>query len=857
MKGLLPYKVFISVFLLFLIYSTSLVIAQTSIGYTYNGGSQTFQVPPCVSSVTISAWGAGGGGGGYDVYNGGSGGGGAFVQRVISVAAGDVFTIRAGEGGKGGQCCHSEALGGAGGWGNNNYNGGQGGQAGSHGYSGGGGGGGGATAVLFNSSLIIVAGGGGGAGGGGASGNGSTGGGGGQNGFSYTTCFSSGIAGASSNGCGTQGGNMTYPFGDDGGGGGGGGGGSSGGTGGGVSHDYDFGGCGGGGGTSWPNGINGNGQIPGNSTYPGFSTNYAFGGAASSGGSGFDGKNGYVLITYNVVQPTASFTNTTVCLGNNTDFSNLSSCINGTILSYYWNFGDGTTSTALNPSHQFSAPGTYNVTLTINTTGPCSDDITQEVVVYPLPVITTTQFNSLCWHSNDGWVHAAVTGGTPGYTYQWNTSANNTSDSLLNLFSSAVFGGPYILIVSDAHYCTKTASVTITEPPLLTGTPSQTNVSCFNGSNGTAGVIAGGGTPPYFYYWNTIPTSTNPSVENLPAGNLSITVTDSHNCDTINDLIITEPLPVLITGDTSYIICSGESVQFSSSATGGTPPYSYYVNTFEQNIPYTVQPLVSSNYNISATDSRGCTSGKIFISVEVNSHPTAEAGENQRICVGEGVILEATGGENYLWNNNISQGLVFYPQETEIYTVTVTNSNGCSSTDSVWVFVDELPVVNAGFDTIILVGEQAQLQAVGGQQYLWYPAEGLSSTTIANPIASPKETIEYIVESINNNGCKNSDTVIVYVEDKDIVFVPNGFSPNNDGRNDVLKVQGFGIKDVRLTIYDRWGVRVFETESLDDGWDGTYQGKQLNTAVFVYNLWIHFYRNERQYYEKGNITLVR
>ncbi|HIA37603.1 MAG TPA: gliding motility-associated C-terminal domain-containing protein, partial [Flavobacteriales bacterium] len=197
------------------------------------------------------------------------------------------------------------------------------------------------------------------------------------------------------------------------------------------------------------------------------------------------------------------------------------------------------------------------------------------------------------------------------------------------------------------------------------------------------------------------------------------------------------------------------------------------------------------------------------------------------------------------------------PAATTTYAVTVTEGN-CSAEDSVTISVNPLPVVSAGNDITIFAGTNVELMGSGGPGYLWSPSTGLSCTNCQSPIASPAETTTYYLTVTDSYGCTATDSSTVFVEPiiANVIFVPNVFSPNHDGVNDILDVQASGYESLHLTVYDRWGEKVFETISADADWDGTFRGEPLNSATFVYLLEVVFLDGEG-YTEKGNIALIR
>jgi gliding motility-associated-like protein len=200
------------------------------------------------------------------------------------------------------------------------------------------------------------------------------------------------------------------------------------------------------------------------------------------------------------------------------------------------------------------------------------------------------------------------------------------------------------------------------------------------------------------------------------------------------------------------------------------------------------------------------------------------------------------------------------------YIATVVDGSGCIETASATVNSIVLPTISAGADETISLGSSVELSATGGLFYNWTPSSGLSCTNCQNTIASPTTTTEYIVFGTDANNCSNSDTVNVFVDDKISMYLPDVFSPNGDGENDYVFVQGLGIKAVeKFIIYDRWGLKVFENTNFPvvadmevnklQGWDGKYKGALMNPGVFVYYVKVIFVDDSSQE-ENGDLTLV-
>ena len=143
---------------------------------------------------------------------------------------------------------------------------------------------------------------------------------------------------------------------------------------------------------------------------------------------------------------------------------------------------------------------------------------------------------------------------------------------------------------------------------------------------------------------------------------------------------------------------------------------------------------------------------------------------------------------------------------------------------------------------------------------MWQSDTTLSATDIANPLAYPRQTNTYYVEVADDAGCRKKDTVIVYVMHtpckESNLFIPNAFSPNGDGKNDVLFVRGNYLSKIYFAVYDRWGQKVFETKDISKGWDGTFNGKKMTPAVFGYYVEGEC-ESGNKFFRKGNVTLLR
>jgi len=180
----------------------------------------------------------------------------------------------------------------------------------------------------------------------------------------------------------------------------------------------------------------------------------------------------------------------------------------------------------------------------------------------------------------------------------------------------------------------------------------------------------------------------------------------------------------------------------------------------------------------------------------------------------------------------------------------------CSASDTMALTVYPLPVVYAGADTTINYSTTITLGSNAVGTYFWYPADGLSCTSCESPDASPETDITYYLEVTDSNGCVALDSITITVNFETDPFVANIFSPNGDGLNDVLHVNGLTGEDFNFRIYDRWGNILFETSDASTGWDGSSGGKIVNSGEYVYT---YSFKDNKDNTIKGHgsVTLVK
>jgi PKD repeat protein len=443
--------------------------------------------------------------------------------------------------------------------------------------------------------------------------------------------------------------------------------------------------------------------------------------------------------------------------------------------------------------------GLYNVTVT-------SGDgcvATGQATVYQPTVLTLSSTGNMvlmCNGDPTGAGSFTAAGGTAPYTFSTlvNTSGATLTPGAASVTVTNAGGGTITVQVTDAHLCTAQATIIVTEPPALTLTGTVTNVSCYGGNNGTIITSVTGGTAPYLYAWTASGggsgiTAGTPNQANLTAGTYDLTVTDAHGC-TINDSwTLTQPaqLTVSVTTDDNIIgTCS--DAQLNATVTGGVEPAGGYIYSWSPasglsaaNIANPVAaPASTTTYTVTVTDANGCIkTGSVTINVASVLTAVAFADDN---LIGEcptsdtQLHVNASGGEapySYNWlpvaglSSAVISDPVARPAATTIYSVTVTDANGCTATANVTVAVAPVLNVTAAVDDNLIgtcPSSVAHLSATvtggeGAYTYLWDNAATLNDAASANPTAKPGVTTTYTVTVTDANGCTAQASIIVNV----------------------------------------------------------------------------------------------
>lgn len=466
-----------------------------------------------------------------------------------------------------------------------------------------------------------------------------------------------------------------------------------------------------------------------------------------------------IVITEPAAALTAVGTGSTIsCFGGSNGTASILTTGGTPAYNYLWLPSGGTASTASG-----LAAGTYFIF--ISDANGCSTN--ESIIINNVPPLITTlaSVQPSCGLSN-GSVTAMVTGGTGTYTYLWSPGGATTSSI------TTLTPGTYNVVVTDANSCTASASALLTNiaSPIVS-ILSTTNVSCFGGNNGSANSVVSLGTPPYVFSWSPFGGSTSTGTL-LPAGSYTVTVTDDIGCTSTAVALIIEPLPLGISVTSlTNVLCDGNSDgTITVSGTGGSPAYSYNWSPIVSTLP-SVTGLGIGSYTVNVNDLNGCSTS---ISIPItqpavltsaiggSTNPTCFAGTNGTAFVS---VAGGTIPYSYLWSNG-QTGSTAINLAAGFYSVTVTDFNGCTSSNTVLITQPTQVITSAGPNDTICLGSSGTLTAsasggAGSYYFAWQPPFVINSGTL---VVSPTTNTNYVVIAYDLLGCAGTpDTISTVV----------------------------------------------------------------------------------------------
>ncbi len=480
------------------------------------------------------------------------------------------------------------------------------------------------------------------------------------------------------------------------------------------------------------------------------------------------------------------------------------------------------------------APGNYTAVVTDG--NGCVDSTVVSVTGGSGLTLSGTVTDPLCAGQNTGRAVVTVTGGTPTYMYSWTTG--DMTDTVRNLGV-----GTYGVTVTDANGCADSTTLSITNPGATVSLSALTlDPLCLNGSNGTANVAPTGGTAPYTYNWSNGDTTT--VLDSLSAGQYAVTVTDANGCVADTSLTVSNPTDYMTVSATATdVLCVGENTGTGTiTATGGGLRFIYYWNTGSNSSRE--DTLAAGTYSVTVVDAYGCTDSVTF-TIGAPDSLQLGAASIEPACteLNNGAVLPAVAGGSgnytYQWSDSSTRSTLTNAAGGS-YSLTVTDANGCTIEDSYTIPADSLTIsLGAAPDTLLELGQLVTLTAAGNITAIsWSPSGALDDSTQSIVVATPGAGRNvFTATATSASGCTATDSISILVENEVNVFIPNAFTPNGDGINDIFNLETSGVIElVRLRIFDRWGELIFRGEDGGPGWDGTHNGKEVPPGLYVYDI---------------------
>jgi gliding motility-associated-like protein len=475
---------------------------------------------------------------------------------------------------------------------------------------------------------------------------------------------------------------------------------------------------------------------------------------------------------------------------------------------------------------------------------------------------------------------------TESATPTWNqyglffTTPAGTANVVIRIRNNAPGGCGNDLALDDISF--KPCGPKVTSSVLNT---SQTNVDLCTGSitnTVLTGVVNSGYTNPALQWqlstnngvtWTDIlgATTNNYTFTGTLIGvyKFRLTVAEAGNIANINcrvasniTTITIHDLPVVTAGSNSPV-CEGKPVNLTSGA--GTShlwagPAGF--TSALQNPVFIAVANTAGNYIVTVKDQFGCVNTASTV-VTILSKPVMNVfPKSASLCIGDSVLLTATGGINYLWtpttglSNPTAASTYAKPAVNVTYFVTATGANTCKDSLAVAIAVFKKPVVSAGNDLVLISGQSAMLSAIldtAGVNFFWTPVDFLNDPSVLRPTTKPNRDIEYTLHAVSGFGCGiSTDTVLIKVYND--LFIPNAFTPDGNGSNDRWEIKSLAAyPQAKILLFNRFGELVFASKSATDYWDGSYKGQKAPAGVYVYVIDL---KNNSPFI-KGEVVIVR
>ncbi|MEO6733793.1 MAG: PKD domain-containing protein [Ferruginibacter sp.] len=521
----------------------------------------------------------------------------------------------------------------------------------------------------------------------------------------------------------------------------------------------------------------------------------------------------------------------TLTLTGNSNYTNVS-----------WNWGPAAmTQSPLSKVTKAFPNTTMNFVLTTRLGKNCISTATRMINVKPLAIADAGPDKAIC----AGQTSTSLTA-SGGSTYQWTPSAGLSNPNIANPIASPAVTTTYRVLVGVTG-CTKTrsdtAQVLVRALPSITVT-NDTLICSIDTLQLTA---IGSGS----FVWtpniniSSLSTATPLVSPDLPTKYFT-TLTDAFGCINKDSVFVDVKTFVTINAGNDTTICRTDALIMNTVSDALSYKWSpgLYLNNTTDKRPVATPLAPAITYTV--VGNIGKCQSQDQVTINTIPYPKANAGIDTIVCFGDSAPLNASGGSIYLWtpptfltNANIRNPISVKPSTDTKYTVTVSDVLGCPKPVNATVWVRVYPFVDADAgpaDTSVVIGQPLLLSGNGGDNYLWSPPTWLNNPSLAAPLGFPEDNIVYTLLVSTSAGCTNTDSIRVKVfKVPPSFYVPTGFSPNNDGNNDVMRPILLGMRSLKFfRVYNRWGQLLFATSEKGKGWDGTHHGNPQDPGTYVW-----------------------
>jgi gliding motility-associated-like protein len=371
--------------------------------------------------------------------------------------------------------------------------------------------------------------------------------------------------------------------------------------------------------------------------------------------------------------------------------------------------------------------------------------------------------------------------------------------------------GSYNFLPSDTLLCGESLTLDLSSYPLLYQPPTYTG---YVWSDGTTGPVI---------------AITEPGVYSFYASDYCHYSEELYLRDTIVVLPCCVPPEPVIIASPDIEACEGETIQLSA---GNFQNY-LWSNGF---VTSSIAVNASGIYSVIVSNEEDCPGNSNEVEIIFQLPPILTIQADDAVCEGSSTTIVASGAVNYQWNNGSTQSSqTFLISDTQQFTVTGA-SNGCASDTTFTVEVISVETVEIEGDSIVFAGESVDLMANGSfQEYLWIPSTGLSCDTCQITTATPAFGTHYILQALDSNGCAVYDSIFIQIDTFSPLYVPNSFSPDGDGINDYLFVKGMNIENFHLSVFNRCGDLIFESNDIQTPWTGGNQ-YYAEDGIYLYQI---------------------